>query len=341
MLWCGPWLRNDGSRTLVKPKVSGAKLQTRIVSALVLGGFGGFVTLSGGLVWALWMSLTSFLSAREYFTMTATMTSELPHPQPKWASDLCIVLCASLSTVLHLAGNKLTILVMLTTGAFSVVATLLITKQENPHFAQFCATLFGIFYCGFLPAFWVKLRALAINGAAAGSKKLVATNMNISGGSLVESWPAALGGPEVWTTGLVVTIIAVFCIVSADVGAYCFGKTFGKHQLTAISPNKTIEGAAGGLLSVVATAFGLRYLLGWHAGVIQTMCLGVVIFWASVSGDLIESVMKRNAGMKDSGDIIPGHGGFLDRFDSYMFTGVSVYFYIVTVMPQWFQGIVL
>lgn len=181
---------------------------------------------------------------------------------------------------------------------------MLITKQEDPHFSQFCATLFGIVYCGLLPSFWVKLRALAIKGASAGSRKLTGA-VDVSGSGLIAGWPAVLGGPEVWTTGLVTTIIAVCCIIAADVGAYCFGKTFGKHQLTALSPNKTIEGAAGGLLCVVGTAFALRYALGWHAGMLQTACLGIVIFWSSVAGDLMESVMKRNAGIKDSGDIIP------------------------------------
>ena len=137
------------------------------------------------------------------------------------------------------------------------------------------------------------------------------------------------------------TVICVACIIASDVGAYAFGKTFGKHRLIAVSPNKTVEGALGGLLCTMATAYGLRWLFGWHAGPVQTLTLGAVIFVAAVAGDLMESVMKRNAGMKDSGDIIPGHGGFLDRFDSYMFTGIAAYFYIVTVMPHWFLGMTL
>jgi phosphatidate cytidylyltransferase len=196
--------------------------------------------------------------------------------------------------------------------------------------------LFGIVYCGALPAFWVKLRALAFSESAR-----VAIAVRASGSRFVENWPSILGGPEAWTTGLIVTVITVSCIIASDVGAYAFGKTFGKTQLIKISPNKTVEGAAGGLLCTMLTAFGLRQLLGWHAGAIQTVVLGALVFFAAVAGDLMESVMKRNAGMKDSGDIIPGHGGFLDRFDSYMFTGVSVYFYIVTVMPYWFVGMVL
>ena len=140
---------------------------------------------------------------------------------------------------------------------------------------------------------------------------------------------------------IIVTVITVSCIIASDVGAYAFGKTFGKHRLIAVSPNKTVEGALGGLTCTMATAYGLRWLLGWHAGPVQTLVLGAVIFVAAVAGDLMESVMKRNAGMKDSGDIIPGHGGFLDRFDSYMFTGIAAYFYVVTVMPHWFLGMTL
>jgi phosphatidate cytidylyltransferase len=106
------------------------------------------------------------------------------------------------------------------------------------------------------------------------------------------------------------------------------GKLFGRTQLTAISPKKTVEGAIGGLSASVLCALALRSLTTWPASITGAVGLGGVIFVASILGDLIESVMKRDAGIKDSGSLIPGHGGILDRFDSYIFTGAVVYFYM-------------
>ena len=106
------------------------------------------------------------------------------------------------------------------------------------------------------------------------------------------------------------------------------GKNFGRTRLTAISPGKTVEGALGGLAAAVACALALRALSDWPAPPAAAAGLGVLVFGSSLLGDLIESVMKRDAGMKDSGTLIPGHGGVLDRFDSYIFTGAVVYFYV-------------
>jgi phosphatidate cytidylyltransferase len=113
-----------------------------------------------------------------------------------------------------------------------------------------------------------------------------------------------------------------------DSGGHRAGKTWGRTPLTAISPKKTVEGALGGLGASIACAAALQAVTTWPLTLPGAVGLGVVVFIASILGDLIESVMKRDAGIKDSGTLIPGHGGVLDRFDSYIFTGAVVYFYM-------------
>lgn len=143
----------------------------------------------------------------------------------------------------------------------------------------------------------------------------------------------ALGGLTHWTVGLIATVMSAACIIAADTGAYFTGRAFGRTQLTSISPKKTVEGALGGLASSVLVALGFWQAFRWPLNPFVAAGLGLVIFVASLFGDLLESVMKRNAGMKDASTLIPGHGGLLDRFDSYMFTGAIVYFHVKFVLP--------
>ncbi|HEX7988885.1 MAG TPA: phosphatidate cytidylyltransferase [Stenotrophomonas sp.] len=112
-------------------------------------------------------------------------------------------------------------------------------------------------------------------------------------------------------------LTALTLVWAADSGAYFAGRAFGKHKLAPrISPNKTIEGLLGGLVAGLVTAGAF----GWFAGVQMSqfgwlMLVTAVAVLASVLGDLFESLLKRHAGAKDSGHIIPGHGGVLDRID--------------------------
>jgi phosphatidate cytidylyltransferase len=135
------------------------------------------------------------------------------------------------------------------------------------------------------------------------------------------------------TVGLLATFMAVAGVVAADTGAYFFGKTLGRTKLTDISPKKTVEGALGGLLCSISVVLASWKLLSWPRGPLVAAYLGVLLFISSLFGDLIESVMKREAGMKDAGDLIPGHGGLLDRFDSYIFTGAIIYFNLKFILP--------
>lgn len=108
-------------------------------------------------------------------------------------------------------------------------------------------------------------------------------------------------------------------VAGADVGAYVVGKTFGKTQFSETSPNKTIEGVAGGI--GIATVLGYFVGMGMVDGYIAVI-VSVTVGVSSVFGDLFESFLKRRAGVKDSGSFLPGHGGALDRIDGYLFGAI-------------------
>jgi phosphatidate cytidylyltransferase len=124
-------------------------------------------------------------------------------------------------------------------------------------------------------------------------------------------------------------IIGFFLLIWAnDTGAYLAGVSFGKHRLMErISPKKTWEGFFGGLIIAALVAW---LLSGW-LGVVSTIgwiSIAVIISVVGTYGDLIESMLKRSTGAKDSGSVLPGHGGFLDRFDSTIISFPIVYLFI-------------
>ncbi len=126
------------------------------------------------------------------------------------------------------------------------------------------------------------------------------------------------------------TILAIFLSIwICDTAAYFVGSAWGKHKLFArVSPGKTWEGAAAGLLGAVMTmAIAQKMFLGYLT-VSHAFVLGILIGVFGQMGDLVESRFKRDAGVKDSSSLIPGHGGVYDRFDSLVFVAPIVYLYI-------------
>jgi phosphatidate cytidylyltransferase len=146
------------------------------------------------------------------------------------------------------------------------------------------------------------------------------------GGSLIRLRKDFPEGPK-----LVFFLLIVVWI--ADAGAYYVGKNFGKRRLSPrISPKKSVEGLLGGLIISSLAAIGIHYTFFPTFPLLHAVIAGLILSMAGVVGDLAESMWKRSAAVKDSGTLIPGHGGFLDRFDSILFTTPILYVYWVLIV---------
>ena len=160
--------------------------------------------------------------------------------------------------------------------------------EQKGYFARTAYTLLAVLYIGKLLTYWVFIRQIPGDGIA-------------------------------------MTIYVVLTIALTDIFGMLIGIVAGRSQLTVISPKKTVEGSLGAL--IVVTGFGVAvttyqplHLMWWQGAV-----LGAFTCVAAQAGDLVESALKRDAGVKDAGDMIAGHGGVLDRFDSYLFGGVAFF----------------
>jgi len=131
--------------------------------------------------------------------------------------------------------------------------------------------------------------------------------------------------------GFWAVMAVLFTVFAADTGAFVVGRAFGRHRLApAISPAKSWEGFVGGVLAAVGTAFVILYKdRDDFLTIPQSLLLGLVIALAAVVGDLFESAVKRDLEVKDSGRVLGGHGGMLDRLDSLLWAGPAAYFAIL------------
>lgn len=134
--------------------------------------------------------------------------------------------------------------------------------------------------------------------------------------------------------GLPAMVFILLAIYVTDTGAYVVGKAIGKHRLAPhISPNKSVEGAIGGTLLATVIASGMMFFeMPFNIQPVQLVILAFFVSVAGQMGDLVESALKRFYGVKDSGTILPGHGGVLDRFDSILFGVVACHIFLVAIL---------
>jgi len=184
------------------------------------------------------------------------------------------------------------------------------------------------------PYFWITLSVVAVIVARLFSRRpvegaledIAVTLLGIVYVALLFAFQVAIhAGPpgKKWLVFLYLVIWA------SDTGAYYVGTAFGKHRLyEKISPKKSIEGLIGGVLASVLVAVLCKLWLVHAVGIIEAAVLGAVLALVGTAGDLAESLIKRSAGVKDSGSIIPGHGGILDRMDSMLFAAPVLFYYL-------------
>jgi len=179
---------------------------------------------------------------------------------------------------------------LLTTAVTIAAISGIFLKRQEDTIVDVAVTILGMIYIGWFFSYLIFIRAMTVHGG--------------------------------YLFFLMLTIWA------NDVVAYLVGRYFGRHKLAPqISPNKTWEGAVAGFLTCVAAAeifSGIAMINGTHA-----LIIGALIGIMAQLSDLVESLIKRDAGVKDSSNIIPGHGGALDRMDSFILTAPLLYYYIV------------
>ena len=170
-----------------------------------------------------------------------------------------------------------------------------------------------------LALLWLRFFNFGSTGGIANLVKLAAGSFAVipSWASLVLIHATGITQPQNQQNGHIWLLSALVLVWAADSGAYFAGRSFGRHKLAPrISPNKTWEGLLGGLIAGVVCSAGLALLAGLPMAQLPALLLvAAVAVLASVLGDLFESLLKRQAGAKDSGTLIPGHGGVLDRID--------------------------
>lgn len=136
-------------------------------------------------------------------------------------------------------------------------------------------------------------------------------------------------GIRMGATGKQWLVFLYLVIWATDIGAYSIGIPFGKHRLfPKISPKKSVEGLLGGFAGAAAMALLCRVWFLPPVGPGEAAAIGLLLAGAGTIGDLVESMLKRSAGVKDSGVVIPGHGGMLDRMDSMLFAAPVLYYYL-------------
>ena len=254
------------------------------------------ITLRGGVFFLLLVDLIIFLGLREFYILMKAKGY-----QPFEALGYFCALAISA----YAWRQGVAVPLILTGSLLAIMIREVFRAERSRSLGHMAVTVFGVMYIGWLGSHLVMLRQL----------------------------PATLGVED--SVGVRMVFLAALLTWATDTFAYLFGVALGRHKLMPqISPpppppppKKTVEGAVGGLLGAAFIGWVCARTFAPFLTPLSGVLVGLVVGLVAQLGDLVESLIKRDVGIKDSAELIPGHGGILDRFDSLLFTVPVLYYY--------------
>lgn len=265
----------------------------RIVTGVIFSIIALLCLFMGGLPILGFLLVVIFLGSVEYVKILRTKGF---HP------SLSLILLTDLAFAILIFFRRFDLLPSIISLAIMASFLMVLFMGRQPYIVNVATTVLGFLYCGWLPCHLLLIRQISadrINAFQIGTNE-----------------------------GLWLVIFVFLIVVATDIGGYYFGSKFGKHKLSpVISPKKTVEGALGAtIMALIVACFGVFYT---KLTLLHALVAGLLITISSQLGDLSESLVKRDAGVKDSSNILPGHGGILDRTDGYLFALPVAYYYFV------------
>ncbi|MGA7160127.1 MAG: phosphatidate cytidylyltransferase [Bacteroidota bacterium] len=311
-----------------------SNLVSRVLVAIVAIPAVVFISYTGGIFFFLFVCAVSGLALNEFYSLSV-LKGALPQRMLGIAAAIFLngaffrdpiqSFIASMLSGLGITASLFTapqlFLVVLLLFLF-LALTFELFRNKGSVFVNVGYTILGVVYIGAFLAPLVGIRELFANEFPS---LLAQKSLQGVSGATAQSAIYGWGG---------LTIISIFATIwICDSAAYFGGMATGRHKLfPRVSPNKTWEGAAWGFFAAVGTMIAAQKLFLPYLQFNQAIAIGVIIGVFGQIGDLVESLFKRDAGVKDSSTMIPGHGGVLDRFDSLIFVSPILYLYIDLVV---------
>ena len=271
----------------------------RVITGWILGLIALACIIFGGLPLLILLAIITFLASKEFVQI-------LEHKG--FYPSLKVIVVADVIFAILAYFNCFNLVPLAFTAGTMIAFMWVLFKGKQPYTANVATTIVGFVYSGWFPLQLLFLRDLGTTNNTSSLQMILKTDF--------------------MNAGLGYVIFMFLLVIFTDVGCYYFGRKFGKHKLApVVSPNKTIEGSIGGAVCALVGGFIIAYFikLPWY----HTIIAGLLVTTFAQIGDLCESLLKRDAGVKDSGNLLPGHGGFLDRTDSYVFTIPVIYYYFL------------